>query len=111
MIAGLDSVAHAHLRVTMLPVKQFEKKCRVIAARGGETEIVNRRDLLFQFRTQLLLAESRLPAKLDHAGVLCLLLLLLLDRPLGLVLLFRLRDLHRGLAGRVSDPKRGAKNY
>src|SRR5437588_12818210 len=103
MIAGLDSVTHAHLGVTMLPVKELEKKCRVIAARGGETEIVNRRDLLLQLRSQLLLAESRLPAELDDAGVLCLLLLLLLDRPLGLVFLFRPRDFHRGLAGRVSN--------
>src|ERR1700674_5178929 len=98
VIAGLYGVTHAYLGVAVLPVKQFEKKCRVIAARGSETEIVDRRDLLLQLRAEVLLAESGLPAELDHAGVLRLLLLLLLD-------------FHRRLAGGASDPKRRAKSY
>src|ERR1700674_3010437 len=111
VIAGLYGVTHAYLGVAVLPVKQFEKKCRVIAARGSETEIVDRRDLLLQLRAEVLLAESGLPAELDHAGVLRLLLLLLLDGAFCLVLLLRLRDFHRRLAGGASDPKRRAKSY
>ena len=91
----------------MLAVKQFQKKRGVVPARGREPVLVDRRNLLLQYRAKFLLLEGALSAEFDHARSLRFLFLLLLDRALRPVLLFHLRDFHRRLPqGRRADERK-----
>src|ERR1044071_899163 len=71
---------HIHIRIAMLAVEDFEKKCEIVAARRTQPEVFNGGDFLLQSEAQLLFLEGLLTPKFNDARVLRSLFLLFHDR-------------------------------
>ncbi len=95
--ATRQRIAHPRFRVTVLSIEQLQEESRIVPPRRREPEFLDRRDLFLQLRPQFLVTKRVRPVDL-HIGGLCDLVLLLRHRARGLLLLFRTRHLHGGLA-------------
>src|SRR5262245_43601112 len=87
-VSRFNHVVDVHFRVAMLSIKNFEKEREIVGARGTQSKIFDRGDLLFEGDAQFLFIERLLAAKFDDAGPLGTFFLLLHDRPPRLLLLF-----------------------
>src|SRR5262245_26486534 len=87
-VSRFNYVVHVHFRIAMLSIKHFKKEREIVRARGTQSKIFDRSDLLFEGHAQFLFVERLLAAKFNDAGPLGAFFLLLHDRPPRPLLLF-----------------------
>src|SRR5262249_53495989 len=80
-VPRFNHVVHVHFRVAMLSIKHFKEEREIVGARGAQSEILDRSDLLFESDAQFFFLERRPAAEIDDAGPLGAFFLLLHDRP------------------------------
>src|SRR5439155_20478208 len=87
-ISRFNHVVHVHFCVTMLSIKHFKKEREIVRARGAQSKIFDRSDLLFQSDAQIFFLALLLTAKFNYAGLLGAFFLLLHERPPRFLLVF-----------------------
>src|SRR4030095_2502136 len=87
-IPGFNHIVHVHFRVAVLSIKHFKEEREIVRARGAQSKIFDRSDLLFESDAQVFFLERLLTAEFDDAGPLRAFFLLLHDRPPRLLLVF-----------------------
>src|SRR5512132_4566498 len=92
-VPRLDHVVHVHFRVAMLSIKNFKEEREIVRARGAQSKIFDRSDLLFESSLQFLFLERLLAAKFDDAGLPRAFFLLLHDRTPRFLSLFWPHDI------------------
>src|SRR5262249_55628521 len=93
-VARFNYVMHVHFCVAMLSIKHFKEERQIVRARGTQSKIFDRSDLLFESGPQFLFLKRLVAAKFDDAGLLRAFFLLLHDRPPRFLSLFWPHDVN-----------------
>src|SRR5882757_6281349 len=84
---------HVHFGVAMLSIKHFKEERQIVRARGAQSKIFDRSNLLFESDAQFVFLERLLAAKFNDAGLLGAFFLLLHDRTPRFLSLFWPHDI------------------
>src|SRR6516162_3611478 len=92
----------------MLSIKHFKEEREIVRARGAQSKIFDRSDLLFQSNPEVLFLERLVAAKFDDAGLLRAFFLLLHDRTPRFLSLLRPHNIN-ALCGDLKSQYHGAQ--